>query len=349
MISVFALTFLAVLSRKRDLPRQIWRPIDAFLSLGLSGLRRYCLTNKAVTTLVFAMLLMPLSGSTVQEKSSKTAPFRVKGSFVIAAICRDGIIIASDSRGMLKDHQGRRIAYYDTNQKIFPIGNKVIADTGYASLNDPRISFLSALMFRFAESPLSRVEVDQLPTSYFKYVGGLLPAAGAESAKIQTLVFAGYKQHKPLLCIYQGESGHNMKCRSSGYLSSPKQQISGLENVSTLSFEDAGRVMRQTIKDYASAVQPGFVGGPVVLRTMTRAGSRWFGEHPDWPNWGSFTDLAEDYKHDRVPFRLMPGITKMQLDALIDDGATWARVGQSANPDKNSGSAPVIGSFRPKQ
>src|SRR5215475_1057191 len=96
------------------------------------------------------------------------APIRVKGSFVIAAICKDGIVVASDSRGTLKDRRGRRIAYYELNQKIFPIGHKLIADTGYASLNDPKISFLSALMSRFAQDSLSQVDIHQLPHSYFK-------------------------------------------------------------------------------------------------------------------------------------------------------------------------------------
>src|SRR5215469_12225006 len=93
----------------------------------------------ALTVVVGAVTTISFAGDSAQP-----APVRVKGSFVIAAICKDGIIVASDSRGMLKDRTGRRLAYYDTNQKIFPIGDKLIADTGYASLNDPNISFLAA-------------------------------------------------------------------------------------------------------------------------------------------------------------------------------------------------------------
>lgn len=293
-----------------------------------------------------AILFVTVSTATTIKD---VAPVRIKGSFVIAVICKDGIIVASDSRGTLKDSQGHRIAYYDVNQKIFPIGKGLIADTGYASLNDPNISFLSALMSRFAKSPSSRVDVADLPASYFSYAATLLPQAGAESARLQTLVFAGFRQKTPVVCIYRGESDRTTKCSSAGYVSSPSQKISGLQNVSSLSFQQAAKVMRQTIDDYAAAVQPGSVGGPVVMRTLTQSSSEWFITHPDWPNWESFSDLAIDYKNGRVSFRLMPGIRQEQLDMLVEEGETWARAGQGANSGKVGMTAPVIGSNHPDQ
>jgi len=270
----------------------------------------------------------------------------VKGSFVIAAICRDGIIVASDSRGMLKNRGGRRIGYYDTNQKIYPMRDKLIADTGYASLSDPRISFLSALMSRFAKSDSSRVEVDQLPASYFKYSSDLLSNAGADSAKVQTLFFAGFKARKPEICIYQGQSTHAVRCSFQGYLSSPNQHIEELHNLRSMSFAQAAAVMRKTIEDYAAAVRPGLVGGPVVIRTLTPSGSEWLGNHPDWPQWDSFSDLEKDYDSGRVPFELMPGVAKAELDALIVEGAAWARFGQSQDHGSVSGATSAMDSLR---
>ena len=87
--------------------------------------------------------------------------------------------------------------------------------------------------------------------------------------------------------------------------------------------------MRKTIEDYAAAVSPGLVGGPVVIRTLTPSGSEWLGSHPDWPQWDSFNDLEKDYDSGRVPFELMPGVAKSELDSLIVEGAAWARFGQS--------------------
>ncbi len=315
-------------------------------NLSLKVLSRY-FPKLFLGSLIVTLLLSTLFNKVAGANSKQQQPVRIKGSFVIAAICKDGIIVASDSRGTLKNREGRRIAYYDTNQKIFPIGDKLIADTGYASLNDAKVSFLSALMSRFSHSPLSQVEVDQLPNSYFKYAGIILPAAGAESAKLQTLIFAGYEERRPTLCIYEGESSRAIKCRNSGYLSSPHQQIFEFGNVSSLSFGDAAQIMKKNIDDYAAAVQPGLVGGPVVIRTITASGSTWFDSLPHWPTWEAFTDLAEDYKNNRVPFHLMPGINKEQLDKLIDDGAAWARSGQTSSATGSATDGPVIGSYPP--
>lgn len=238
-------------------------------------------------------------------------------------------MIASDSRGTLKNDQGQRIAYYDVNQKIFPVGNSVIADTGYASINDPRVSFLAALMADFADDVRSRTEVEKLPSSYFQYVNTMLPHDGAASAKLQTLFFAGYEDQRPVLCIYKGETSRKTMCRSSGYLASPDVHVSGLEKAGALSFEQAARVMRQAINDYAAAISPGPVGGPVVLRIITQSQSAWWGGHPEWPDWTSFSDLARDYNASRVKFHLLPGADKGQLDVLVDQGAAWARLAQT--------------------
>src|SRR5438045_8673685 len=101
-----------------------------------------------LATMVFFFSCCFTASASANRKPS-AAPLRIKGSFVIAAICRDGIIVASDSRGTFKDSSGRRLAYYDVNQKIFPFGDNLVADTGYASLNDQHTSFLSALMASF--------------------------------------------------------------------------------------------------------------------------------------------------------------------------------------------------------
>jgi len=104
--------------------------------------------------------------------------------------------------------------------------------------------------------------------------------------------------------------------------------------------------MRRIIDDYAAAVQPGSVGGPVVIRTITKSSSQWLGAHPQWPQWESFADLAEAYENNRVSYHMMPGVDKARLDAVVEEGAVWSRLGQQTPAlQKSISDAPVIGSY----
>ena len=79
--------------------------------------------------LTIMLLYMPLKNIT---STCATQRLGIHGSFVIAAICRDGIIVASESRGNIfdtRDKDRKPMAYYDVIQKVFPIGNKAIAET----------------------------------------------------------------------------------------------------------------------------------------------------------------------------------------------------------------------------
>ncbi len=87
--------------------------------------------------------------------------------------------------------------------------------------------------------------------------------------------------------------------------------------------------MRQAINGYAALISPGPVGGPVVVRVITSSRSEWWGSHPHWPDWSSFDDLARDYQASRVRFHLLPGATKSDLDALVEEGAVWSRFGRA--------------------
>lgn len=87
-------------------------------------------TVRQYTLVVFLLLTMRISTGSV---TIPPGVLSVKGSFLIAAICKDGIVLASDSRGNIFDRSDRDetpIAYFDANQKIFPVGRHAIADTG---------------------------------------------------------------------------------------------------------------------------------------------------------------------------------------------------------------------------
>jgi hypothetical protein len=146
------------------------------------------------------------------------APLRAHGSFMLAAICRDGIVVATDSRSTLKDSHGKAIAYFDSSPKIFSVRVFTIAYTGHALLNDPKLSWLSAFVEEFARSRESDVPLEQLLPSLITFAEKRLSPEGRLSARQQTFISAGYAHGAPRLCYYQGQSDGSYGCISSGYL-----------------------------------------------------------------------------------------------------------------------------------
>jgi hypothetical protein len=117
-----------------------------------------------LSLLFFALDTKPFSSETQVSPEE----IGVKGSFVIAAICKDGIIIASDSRGNVFDKRDKQqipIAYFDTIQKIFPIGSNAIAETGQGLILNV---FVSAIVKDFM-THTSYIAVDKLLPTFIEY------------------------------------------------------------------------------------------------------------------------------------------------------------------------------------
>jgi len=59
----------------------------------------------------------------------------IKGSYFIAAICKDGIVIGADTRGAVLDSLSRPYGYFDSVQKVFALKSTILAEAGYISLH----------------------------------------------------------------------------------------------------------------------------------------------------------------------------------------------------------------------
>jgi hypothetical protein len=52
-------------------------------------------------------------------------PMVAHGSFAMVIICKDGIVVATDSRGTIENSRGGRLGYYDDVQKLFLFNHHV--------------------------------------------------------------------------------------------------------------------------------------------------------------------------------------------------------------------------------
>src|SRR5437870_1301326 len=68
-----------------------------------------------------------------------SAQIKFKGTYSIGAICKDGVVLAADSRGaFLRD--GTSVAYFDDIQKVFIVKNCLLSIVGLIALGDRFVS-----------------------------------------------------------------------------------------------------------------------------------------------------------------------------------------------------------------
>jgi len=275
------------------------------------------------------VLLLLCVGAASDAQPPAGPAFSLSGSLVVAAITPHGIVVASDSRGTIRDAwSGRPIAFYDAVQKVFPIQNAVIAYTGSDTLGN---RFLGPVIEAFRDSPHSRQPVPELLQALILFVDQNYPPMVAQSMRAETLIAAGYDQGKPYLCYRMGEFDGKFYCQSSGFIPAlAPLQAQDLENASP---EAAADLVRSTIATFPRSWlsfrhQPGVaskIGGPTRVRLLFPDGSRWYGAPPASHEWLFLSDWVAAYRAGKVHFTLYPGVTQKDVASLLERGATWSR------------------------
>ena len=275
--------------------------------------------NTATIVLLLSFLTMTTKSSS-QIFLSPREKLAIKGSFVIAAICRDGIIIASDSRGNIfdkTDKQQKPVAYFDAIQKIFPIGPNAIAETGQGLILNV---FFSEVIKKFTEVSVSE-RVDRLLPTFIDYCERELPSEAVKEIRKQKLFAAGYINDHPTICYFDVEQpGSSFGCiQDSGHIeSAPTVLTEDGERLLSLSSEEAAALTRKAIQSFAKQGN-GWktIGGPISVLLITKAGSRWIENEPQLRRWRYIQDLLEDYREGKISFHLIAPATRQQLDSLL--------------------------------
>ena len=75
-----------------------------------------------------------------------------KGTYLISAICKDGIVVGSDSRAVWMNNENQIAAYFDSAQKIFVYNKIVIAMAGGYAFLDSNLTFNGLLKLFFNQN-----------------------------------------------------------------------------------------------------------------------------------------------------------------------------------------------------
>ncbi len=133
-----------------------------------------------------------------------------KGSYSIAAICRDGIVIAADTRGTsyyqengIKEKEP--LAYYDTIQKVFIIKKYALSVTDNIIVGD---KFLSYYINQFSTSLPVDINMQSFIKLFYHFIEKNYPGRAKEVLRLQ-IFWCSYENNKPEICAIN--NGH-YKC-----------------------------------------------------------------------------------------------------------------------------------------
>jgi hypothetical protein len=245
----------------------------------------------------------------------------VKGSFVIAVICKDGIIMASDSRANIFDKSDlyhKPIAYYDLIQKIFPIGSNAIAETGQGLILNV---FFSTIVEIFSKNRVP-IRVDKLLPSFIDYCGNNFPPEVLSEMKKQKLFAAGYVNNIPTICYYNEEQPEqSFGCiQNMGYIQSDKTLLSEYDSgvLVNMSSNEVADLAIKAIKEYSKENERWkTIGGPIQVLLISHNKTSWIKNEPPLQRWTYISDFIEDFINNKVNITPISPTTIEQLKNLF--------------------------------
>lgn len=218
----------------------------------------------------------------------------IKGSFFIAAIAKDGIMLATESRGNFYDIRTQEqtpLAYFDGVQKTYIIGNSVMATTGSGILGD---YFLCTIVDEFNKTIKTEIPTSQIIIKFLKYCEDNFIQAKYLTISRNIFIAVGYEGNKPIMSTYNGIYNEYSLFKE-GAVGSDKSTFSAKYS-KTKDAETLGNFAANAIYQYAKDHNKvNTIGGDVRVVKVTPKGIIWIKNKPNC-KWFDIASFVRDYK-----------------------------------------------------
>lgn len=260
-----------------------------------------------------------LSNKESSTLHSQTASIRqhlgVRGSFMIAAVGKDGIIVATDTRGCIFDKEDPNktpVAYFDGTQKQFIIGHSVLANTGNATLGN---LFFTAFIANFTQNTKKCPEVDNFFITFFKYCQNLLNEELLSQLLSNSMLVAGYQNNKPTICYYDNDS---IGCiENFGFIESDLSSFSKNYN-QKLNCDSIAILAERAIQEYAMTKEHWkTIGGEISIIKIPKNLPPVWVKKSKFNDWIYTYELIDDYKKGHFKLNFIKPFNKKDLDKII--------------------------------
>lgn len=238
----------------------------------------------------------------------------ILGTSVIAGICKEGPIIATDGRFIIRARlrPDRPLAYIDGMRKIFLFGPYLVATAGEV--------FVGTSSFGAVVAEASRERVPDRPLDalghLLKVRARHLQVGNDQAAASNEVILIGFDGSHPTVCVFAPRQfADQVQCTRD-------EAVLGL-NAETQSFERqfkgmraqaAARTVQKSINLFIRG-NPTVSGGSLSVALLRRSGQpRWLSTPAEEYVPDGLRDVADAYLGGRIQMHLFPGVTKQELD-----------------------------------
>lgn len=199
---------------------------------------------------------------------------QLHSTIIIAITLNDSIIMAADSRAMIKDlgdsECSGAVAFIDSLPKIFKINNSLIAIAGEAMIGP---KFIQTIITEFNESNIRKMDFQTTILAFQDYLDHKFPVVKFPNSSKEVFLAGGYTNGTPQIIIFNrsdkkaGKSVFQTNTALTNRVEIikyfPRHQYS-VDNCFTV-----GKVFESSIYDYAK--KENFevcIGGPITIVNM---------------------------------------------------------------------------------
>lgn len=221
-----------------------------------------------------------------------------RGSFYIAAVCKDGIVIGADTRGCfyLTDTSGNKkpLAYYEPIQKVYEMNQYAFACIGQIVLHDGN-KWHYYYIDEFRKLGLKLPTLLDYANSFFSFIKTKYPEVYSQFVSNQ-IIFAAYENDHPTICIAKDEK---FQFVDSWILPDDRCEFIYSKEDSCV---NVAKTIEKTILQFADkSGQNDFIGGYItVLKISPDNTITWLTQKPVKEGWHDYNEFYDDYINNQV-------------------------------------------------
>lgn len=148
--------------------------------------------------IIFGLIFM---GSFLYDLSNDEKNFKIGGTYIIAAICQEGIIVGADSRSCFYNKKGQIAAYYDGAQKIFQNNNIIITMAGQHIIDTISVKIL---LKKFQKAYKKKLEPNNFYYTFLRFASTQLSENQYKKLLNNQFLVCGYLKNRPAIYSYHG-------------------------------------------------------------------------------------------------------------------------------------------------